>query len=102
MSGQLFEMAAEPRLTPDQQLALDAIRDAKDGLDAGEIGALCHAAHGRHAPGNRCTWCRDRGLQLLRSKALKPLVVRRKSGLYQLRDQKPSGGIDPKTSPIPF
>lgn len=106
----LFTVPEEPKLTVDQQLVWDSLQAHADGLSADEVGAIVHASHGKHVAVDRCEWCGQRGLQLLRSKALAPLVIRRKkTGLYEPRNpdprragSPPPGSIDPATAEIPF
>lgn len=70
------------KLKPRQQHAYDWLRAQPGGVYADELGAHMH----RHADDQRCEWCARTGHELLRSKALAPLVIRRKSGLWQVRD----------------
>lgn len=79
-------------LTPNQQLAWDSIRASANGLYADEVGALIHR---RHRNDERCEYCGRDGLAVLRSKGLAPLVIRRRSGLWQPRDPKDAAHVAP-------
>lgn len=74
----LLEVEPLPRLTAQQQLALERLRQAgADGLSADEVGALAHSvmeSRWRHPEGERCVYCGQRGLQLLRALRAKGLV----------------------------
>lgn len=69
-------------LTSKQARAYDLVRSTPGGITAEQLGAHFHD----HGPDGRCTWCERTGLGFLRSKGLGPLVVRRRSGLWELRD----------------
>lgn len=91
MSEQLPISGLEPGqdlrpLTPRQQAAYDYIASIPGGVAADEIGAHLHHLRGKHAAGGRCDYCRAEGLSVTRSKALKPLLVRRRHGLVELRN----------------
>jgi hypothetical protein len=81
---------------------LDCVRDSgPDGVDPAEIGAYLHAQRiaGGHPRWDRCEWCRTDGAAVLRSKALRQLVKRRrKDGRYVLRDPRESS----QTERIPY
>lgn len=67
----------ELKLTPNQQLAWDYVRE-RDGVTADEVGALIHSQPDRrrsHGVDERCDWCARDGRQVLASKAVKPLVT---------------------------
>ena len=66
-------------LTEHQQTAWDLVRSVPGGCFADEVGAAVHAAAGRHSVDERCDWCCVRGKQLLGSKALAALVIRRRA-----------------------
>lgn len=54
---------------------------------ADELGAQFHADAGKHHPDSRCEWCTSAGKSVLESKAVGPLLVRRRaSGRYEPRD----------------
>lgn len=85
----LFPVPDQPSLSPRQQAAYDYIR-AHDGVPADEIGAHWHEQRGKHAAGSRCEWCDADGRDVVRSKALRPLVTYRRTrdgNLYVLRDR---------------
>lgn len=69
-------------LTVKQARALDLVKSTPGGITADELGAHFHA----HGPDLRCDFCARTGLGFLRSKGLGPLVVRRRGGMWQLRD----------------
>lgn len=75
-------------LRPRQQAAWDLVRSTPGGVTALECGVHIHAWQGHHALSSPCEWCEPDGLQVLRSKALKPLVIRRRSGYWQPRDKR--------------
>lgn len=76
-------------LTPRQQHVLDYIAASPDGRDAAEIGAMLHELRGTHRPGyERCRWCAEEGLGVLRSARLRALLIRRRTGMWQLRDKR--------------
>lgn len=104
-ADQLAFLPDQPRpLTPRQAAALELVRQAgHDGIPAGEIGAHWHAHQGKHPAGRRCQYCQDEGSGVLRSKALAPLVKRRrKDGMYVLRHAEPPsaqrGGPDDQST----
>jgi hypothetical protein len=79
-----------PVLTERQQAAYDLIA-ASDGVDAGTIGSNWHALRGKHAADARCDYCDTDGRDVVRSKALAPLVTYRRTphgNLYVLRGAK--------------
>lgn len=74
-------------LTEKQQHGYDLVRSTPGGITADELGAVFHADRGKHHPDSRCEFCTSEGLGVLDSKAVGPLVVRRRaSGRYELRD----------------
>jgi hypothetical protein len=89
----LVVVAATPKLTERQQAAWDALRLVPGGLTAAQVGAYVHAMQGKHdRPGNPvpvwncCEWVEATGLSVLRSRALKPLVIHRRSrGVWEPR-----------------
>jgi len=92
-------------LGPRQRLILNHLhRIHPDPLTADEAGALIHERNGQHTASARCQWCGRDGRQVLRSKALRQHVIRRRGADgWTLRDA-PDGtdGYDPATTPIPF
>lgn len=86
--GQASTIAANGKpLTPRQQRAFDLVRSTPGGITADELGAQLHADAGKHHPDSRCNWCVQTGKDVLDSKAVGPLVVRRRvSGRYEPRD----------------
>jgi hypothetical protein len=81
MSDQLPLLAPDlpaPKLTPQQTLVLARLEAAgADGLHADEVGAIAHSvmeSRWQHHEGERCEYCAQRGLQLLRSLRAKGLV----------------------------
>lgn len=93
-----------PRLGDRQQLVLQLLEHHPDGLTADEVGAHIHHHRGKHTPDERCDYCAQEGNNVLRSKALKPLVTRRRgSGRWQLRTVPAEpAGPGSQTSEIPF
>lgn len=88
-------------LTDRQQLVYDLLANSETGLYAEEVGAYLH--HRLHRRDTYCEWCPADGRAVLTSKALGPLVVRWRGGLWQLRGAtRPTDGYDPGTSEIPF
>jgi hypothetical protein len=87
MTGQLALIEKPPRLTAKQAFALELVTAAgPDGVTAEEVGAAWHAHKGKHPADRYCDWCFDAGRSVLRSKAVAPLVIRRRiSGRYQPR-----------------
>lgn len=74
-------------LTPRQQRVYDLARTTPGGITADEAGAQLHADAGKHHPDSRCQWCASTGKDVLESKAVGPLLVRRRaSGRYEPRD----------------
>lgn len=74
-------------LTDKQQRGYDLVRDTPGGITADELGAIFHADRGKHHPDSRCVFCGNEGESVLESKALGPLVIKRRvSGRYELRD----------------
>lgn len=88
MTDHLFDPPTPiPTLTPRQAHAYRLVQTTPGGITADELGAATHADQGRHSIDERCEWCAKLGLDLMRSKALAPLVVRRReSGRYEPRD----------------
>jgi hypothetical protein len=84
----LVDVPAEPKLTERQALAWACIRCIA-GITAEELGAILHAnkTPAAHDVDSRCRFCKDEGLSILRSVALKPLVIRRRAtGLWEPRN----------------
>lgn len=77
-------------LTDRQRLAWDHIRSIPGGVTADEVGAWLHAhrePHMRpHGLDERCEWCAQTGLDVIRSKALKGLVIKHHGGKIEARD----------------
>lgn len=76
-------------LTRRQELVLAFLREHRDGRDAAEIGAWLHAHRARrpHGVDDRCLYCASDAAGVLRSAALRPLLIRRRSsGIWQLRE----------------
>ena len=122
----LFGKTVERSLSPRQERVYEALlRLRPDGIDAAEAGALLHADRGKHSTGERCQWCAQEGRDVLSSLRSRGLVIRRRSGLWQLRSGRgvgdsavtgsaspyhvvrgdpvrPGSSYDPTTSPWPF
>src|SRR4051812_45721323 len=74
-------------LSEKQQRGYDLARDTPGGITADELGALEHERKGKHHRDQRCTFCTDEGRGVLESKAVGPMLVRRRaSGRYEPRD----------------
>lgn len=75
-------------LTRRQELVLDLLREHPDGRDAAEIGAWLHAHRARrpHGVDDRCLYCASDAVGVLRSAGLRPLLIRRRTGMWQLRE----------------
>jgi hypothetical protein len=86
-------------LTRDQQTAWDMVSETVGGVTADEVGALLHsrlATRWAHPADQRCVYCGTRGNQVLRSVALRPLVVRRRvSGKWEPRERQPAPPLEP-------
>jgi hypothetical protein len=96
-------------LTDRQQLAWDTIRLREGGATSDEIGALMHDLRGRHLASSRCNYCAQEGRGVLTSRALRPLVTRKRNGYWTPRagedvanTRAGDGRYDPATSEIPF
>lgn len=88
ITGQVHTIGATGKpLTEKQQRGYDLVRATPGGITADELGAQLHADKGRHHPDARCKWCAEEGISVLDSKAVGPLVVKRRaSGRYEPRD----------------
>lgn len=88
--GAVHTIGANGRpLKPAQQVAYNLVRDTPGGVTADEVGAALHerlTTRWQHPADQRCLYCGDRGKQVLGSKAVGPLVIRRKGGKYELRN----------------
>ena len=82
----LLDVPATPKLTERQQWAYDYIRTGIIGHTTSEVGCFLHTAKGKHAINQPCKWCESDGISVLRSVALKPLVIRRQTGLWEARN----------------
>ena len=100
----------EQVLTDRQALAWEAIRRAgPDGLNADEVGAILHehvlrqtGRRGHHRD-TRCNYCGMDGRSVLRSRALKQLVKRRRGGGYVPRNPNDrEATTSAQTEEIPF
>lgn len=81
------ESAAEPHtLTPRQEAAWDLVRSTPGGVTAEQVGANQHERRGKHPADERCEWCASEGLGILRSVALRPLVIRRRRSCRRLHN----------------
>lgn len=77
MTDRLFDLPAQPRLTPKQQRALDLITAAGwDGLKTDELGAALH--HPKHGLNDRCSWCSSAGNEAGSALRRKGLVKQRR------------------------
>lgn len=68
--------------TNDQRTAWELICSTPRGVYADELGARVHA----HDDDERCEDCARRGLQLYRSVAVAPHVIKRRTGKIEPRD----------------
>jgi hypothetical protein len=87
-------------LTARQQIALEALERAADGLTADELGAVLHERAGRHYADQRCEWCTSDGRQVARALRTKHLTVRRKTGYWQSL-RKPPDRLEPLPRYLP-
>lgn len=78
------QLPGVPTLTDRQAFALAELERVPDGLPADEVGARLHERRGKHDAGVRCEWCPTDGRAVLVELRHKGLVVRRRSGLWQL------------------
>lgn len=83
-----------------QQAGYDYVR-AHAPVTADEVGANQHARRGKHAADERCRYCAMEGKSILRSKALRPLVMRRKDGTWVPRDPKDAAATSPQLVGLP-
>ncbi len=107
----LIELPALPKLTAQQQLVLDKLREAgADGLHADEAGAFAHSimeSRWRHSEQERCQFCGARGLQIL--KRLRQLGLARYRGRMRVwqavgtpEPELQPRGMLPDSEPLPF
>jgi len=88
MSGQIPLVTVAPTpLRGDRQRACWAYIQANGGCTPDELGRHWHALKGKHGPETECAYCWEEGLSVLRSKALRPLVIRRRTGLWEPREK---------------
>lgn len=88
-------------LSEKQQRGYDLARDTPGGITADELGALEHERKGKHHRDQRCTFCTDEGRGVLESKAVGPMVVRRRaSGRYEPRDGSGTPAVEMLSSPL--
>lgn len=74
-------------LTEKQQRGFDLAKSTPGGITADELGAIEHELRGRHHRDTRCVHCAHEGIGVLESKAVGPLLVKRRaSGRYEPRD----------------
>lgn len=101
--GTVETLSTGKPLTARQQSAWDIVRLTAGGSTADEVGAAWHHARGKHNPDERCKFCAEEGASVLRSKALAPLVVRRRGGRWEPRDPADRvRGESAQTGAIPF
>lgn len=73
------------------EFVMNAIRTAGDsGLHPDEIGAILHAYDGKHAAAERCEWCGQDGIRLLRRLNRQRLVTRKHGGAAVAVDNTPA------------
>lgn len=86
---QLFGPTTDPtaELTERQRHAYQQVCATPGGAGADEVGAAWHEHRGKHGRDDRCQWCAKDGASVLRSKALAPLVTRRRGGSWQPRNR---------------
>ena len=85
--GLVDELHSKPdrKLGPRQEFILRRIRE-RGGIETDEAGALLHADRGKHPPDTRCRWCEQEGSSVLVSLRNRKLVIRRRTGLWELRN----------------
>lgn len=77
---QIVDVPATGRSTR-TEFVMNAIRAAGDrGLDPDEIGAILHAYDSKHTSAERCEWCGQDGIRLLRRLNRQRLVTRKHGG----------------------
>jgi hypothetical protein len=82
----LVDVPATPVLTARQESAWTYLRSRAGGCTTVELGAYLHALKGKHPDREPCLYCGSEALSVLRSKALRPLVIhRRKLGVWEPR-----------------
>lgn len=112
----LFDAPSKPRLGPRQQLVYQAILDGGFLTDV-DAGLLIHTERGCRfcRPGVPCRFAAGEGRDVLRALRPKVGLVRRKTGVWQLRDSskdfnastKQGGDADvesatgPRSAPVP-
>lgn len=85
-------------LTVKQGRVLDLVKYAPGGLTAEQVGAQLHADRGRHSADRRCDWCSSEATGVLRSKGLRGLVIRRRTGRWEARDgSTPPAHVEPSS-----
>lgn len=92
------------QLTIRQRFVFDHVCNTAGGLTADEVGALLHARRGKHSVDLRCRFCASDGSDVLRSKALKPLLRRvRATGVWLPRDPELAAHVpDGSSEDVPF
>ncbi len=107
-TDQLAILAEAPKLTPRQQVVMDALtRAGHDGIAPGAAGAILHElkegrwAHGRD---ERCDFCSRDGLSVLKALRKKGLArYRAKLKVWQATGDLEPGKLPPgMTTEIPF
>jgi hypothetical protein len=84
----LVDVPATPVLTGRQESAWTYLKTRAGGCTTVELGAYLHALKGRHPDGEPCLYCASEALSVLRSRALKPLVIHRRTrGVWEPRDR---------------
>ena len=84
----LLNTPAPITLSGRQAAVFERIRRSPEGVYETDIGALLHARVRKHGLGERCTYCRFDGLQVLKRLRQKGLVRReRKTGRWHVARQ---------------
>jgi hypothetical protein len=84
----LVDVPVVPVLTARQESAWTYLKTRTGGCTAEELGQYLHARRGKHAADQLCDWngCHDEGMSVLKSVALKPLVIHRRTrGVWEPR-----------------
>jgi hypothetical protein len=82
----LVDVPAVPVLTARQESAWTYLKSRAGGCTTVELGAYLHALRGKHPDSQPCLYCGSEALSVLRSKALRPLVIHRRTrGVWEPR-----------------
>jgi len=97
----LFDEPPRPKLTEKQAFGLEHVRQFEEGVTADELGALLHERRRVHAAGERCDWCASEGRSILEPLRRKGLLIRRRTGLWQITRVGRGVRVDTERTPPP-